>query len=172
MVDLQHMAVVDEAPVTREGAGGEDTVGTVGEDPVEGALMEIAVAGVVSGSLERSLVWRLTYNLGSAHRGRGGGDFRGRGEGKGNLRVLFLILTNYLYLSGYRGRGDGEWRGRGDGERRGRGDGEWRGRSDGEGRGRNDGEGRSRGDGEWRGRSDGEWRGRSDGKGITILRSR
>jgi len=51
-------------------------------------------------------------------------------------------------LSGYRGRGDGEWRGRGEGEGRGRGEGEWRGRSDGEWRGRGEGEGRGRGEGE------------------------
>jgi hypothetical protein len=54
--------------------GGEDTVGEVS--------MEIVVAGAVSGPLERLSVRGLTHRLDSAYRGKGDGEFRGRGEGK------------------------------------------------------------------------------------------
>ena len=150
---LQHIMVVGEASAAIEEVGEADTAGKeVDEGTVEGALTEIVVAGVVSSSLECSLIWRLTRGLYPAYRGRGDGDFRGRGEGKEQkpIRIIFM-LTCGLRSSGYRGRGDGEWRG-------GRGDGEWRG---------------GRGDGEWRGgRGDGEWRGRGEGKETTVTRSR
>ena len=88
MMGLKHKAAVDEVSVEREEVGGVD-IGEkeAGEDMVEGALTEIAVAGAVSGPSECSLIRRLIYDLDLAHRGRGDGEFRGRGEGKERKHV-------------------------------------------------------------------------------------
>lgn len=115
MTGLQHIAVVDEAPVAIEGVGGVDIVENEG---IEGAPTEIVVVGVVSGLSERSLTRRLTHDPDLAHRGRGDGEFRGRGDGKGrNLCISSPTLILGWRSPGHRGgRGDGEWRSRGDGE--------------------------------------------------------
>lgn len=115
MTGLQHLAVVDEAPVGTEEVGGVDIAEKeVEEDMVEA---EIVVAGAVSNPSECSLIQGLTYDPDLAYRGRGDGEFRGRGEGK-ERKIMHIIVGTYLgwCLSGYRGRGDGEWRGRGEGK--------------------------------------------------------
>jgi len=89
------MAVVDEAPVAREEVGGADTAekGAGEETTVEGH-MEIVVVGVVSGSPERSLIRRSTSDLFSAYRGRGDGEFRGRGEGIERKHICVILDVN------------------------------------------------------------------------------
>lgn len=74
--------VVDEAPVAKGGVE-EDIAGRVGDEDTVGEVhMEIVVAGAVSSSLERLPARGLTLHLDSAYRGKGDGEFRGRGEGK------------------------------------------------------------------------------------------
>ena len=92
MKDLRLTGVVDEAPAAREEVGEEDIAEMAG-DMVEGALLGIVVAGVVSDSFEFLLIQRLTRRLHPAYRGRGDGEFRGRGEGKKLAQcATFLVL--------------------------------------------------------------------------------
>lgn len=100
--DLQRIAVVDEVPAAREEVGEED-IAERGGDMVGEAIMEIVVAEVVSNFVECLPIQRLTRHPFPAYRGRGDGEFRGRGEGKKSisahpvlgvdLRIGFIRLS-------------------------------------------------------------------------------
>ena len=91
MADSRHTEVVGEAPVVREEVGEADTAEKeVGEEGTVEGLTEIVVVGAVSDLPERLLIRRLTYDLVSAYRGRGDGEFRGRGEGI--ERKIFCVI--------------------------------------------------------------------------------